>query len=69
MKFFKKIPNLVLLGNTKLERLPIFSFLIKHEQSGLYLHHNFVTALLNDLFGIHSRSGFAIKLLYYGTIN
>ena len=47
------------MGNTKLERLPIFTFLIKHEQSGFYLHHNFVTRLLNDLFGIQTRSGCA----------
>lgn len=33
--------------------------MIKHEATGLYLHHNFVTKLLNDLFGIQSRSGCA----------
>jgi hypothetical protein len=58
----KSIPNLILLGNPGLEKLPIFSFMIKHEQSGYYLHHNFVTALLNDLFGIQSRSGCAVAL-------
>lgn len=26
---------------------------------GLYLHHNFVVALLNDLFGIQARGGCA----------
>ena len=57
--FFKKIPNLILLGNTEIERLPIFTFLIRNEETGYYLHHNFVTALLNDLFGIQSRSGCA----------
>jgi hypothetical protein len=42
-----------------LERFPLFSFLIRHEQSNLFLHPNFVTALLNDLFGIQTRPGCA----------
>ena len=48
-----------MLGNLKLERLPIFSFLIKNPETGYYLHYNFVTKLLNDLFGIQTRSGCA----------
>lgn len=59
MEFLKKIPNLILLGSLELKRLPIFSFLIKNEPTGFYLHYNFVTKLLNDLFGIQSRSGCA----------
>eukprot|EP00045_Choanoeca_perplexa_P012554 m.137374 g.137374 ORF g.137374 m.137374 type:complete len:987 (-) comp16053_c1_seq2:85-3045(-) len=55
----RKINNLVLLGSTTLPRLPIFSFLIKHPTSDLYLHHNFVATLLNDLFGVQSRGGCA----------
>ena len=51
--------NLVLLGNPAVSRLPIFSFLIRHPISGLFLHHNFVCALLNDLFGIQGRGGCA----------
>ena len=31
------------------------SFVVRHR--GRYLHHNFVVALLNDLFGIQSRGG------------
>ena len=38
-------------------RLPVFSFLVRHPPSGLFLHHNFVSALLNDLFGIQARGG------------
>lgn len=53
------IPNLHILGSLRVQRLPIFSFLIEHEQTGFYLHPNFVGALLNDLFGIQSRSGCA----------
>ena len=40
-------------------RLPVFSFVIEHRESGLFLHHNFVAALLNDLFGIQARGGCA----------
>jgi selenocysteine lyase/cysteine desulfurase len=48
-------PGLELLGNTELPRLPIVSFRIHHEDR--LLHHNFVVALLNDLFGIQARGG------------
>ncbi|KAJ8035519.1 Cysteine desulfurase 1, chloroplastic [Holothuria leucospilota] len=51
--------NLVILGSRTVPRLPIFSFLIRHPESGKYLHHNFITVLLNDLFGIQSRGGCA----------
>ena len=48
-------PNIKLLGNPDAERLSIVSFVIRHGDR--YLHHNFVVALLNDLFGIQSRGG------------
>jgi hypothetical protein len=48
-------PTMALLGNPALPRLSIVSFTIRH--NGRYLHHNFVVALLNDLFGIQSRGG------------
>jgi hypothetical protein len=48
-------PNIELLGNLAAERLSIVSFVVRHR--GRYLHHNFVVALLNDLFGIQSRGG------------
>jgi hypothetical protein len=48
-------PSLEVLGNHDADRLSIVSFVVKHE--GVYLHHNFVVALLNDLFGIQSRGG------------
>jgi selenocysteine lyase/cysteine desulfurase len=47
--------NLEVLGNRHSERLSIVSFVVK--QGGRYLHHNFVVALLNDLFGIQARGG------------
>lgn len=49
----------MILGSLKLERLAIFSFVIKHIQTGYYLHSNFVSSLLNDLFGLQTRSGCA----------
>ncbi len=48
-------PNIEILGNADADRLSIVSFVVRHE--GRYLHHNFVVALLNDLFGIQSRGG------------
>ena len=51
--------NLFLLGSTAVSRLPIFSFVIRHPVSGLFLHHNYVCALLNDMFGIQARGGCA----------
>lgn len=48
-------PSIRLLGNLKARRLSIVSFLIRHRDR--YLHHNFVVAILNDLFGIQSRGG------------
>ncbi|XP_072020829.1 probable cysteine desulfurase [Amphiura filiformis] len=51
--------DLMILGNREVQRLPIFSFLIRHGDSGRFLHHNFVAVLLNDLFGIQARGGCA----------
>jgi len=48
-------PSLEILGNPDADRLSIVSFVVKH--GGQYLHHNFVVAVLNDLFGIQSRGG------------
>jgi selenocysteine lyase/cysteine desulfurase len=48
-------PAIEILGNLDAERLSIVSFVVRHDHG--YLHHNFVVALLNDLFGIQSRGG------------
>jgi selenocysteine lyase/cysteine desulfurase len=48
-------PAIEILGSHDAERLSIVSFVIR--RGGRYLHHNFVVALLNDLFGIQSRGG------------
>lgn len=44
-------PGIELLGPTEVPRLPIISFNIKR------LHHDFVSALLDHLFGIQNRAG------------
>lgn len=49
-------PNIRILGSKTAPRLSIVSFLVRHGENG-YLHHNFVVALLNDLFGIQARGG------------
>ena len=46
-----KIPNLILMGNNNLPKVPIFAFVVRTIQ-GKILHPNFVTQLLGDLFGI-----------------
>jgi len=48
-------PNIRVLGNPDADRLSIVSFRIHAGER--YLHHNFVVAVLNDLFGIQSRGG------------
>ncbi len=52
---WKENPNIDLLGNNEAWRLSIVSFTVRHQDG--YLHHNFVVALLNDLFGIQARGG------------
>ena len=48
-------PNIEILGNTEVDRLPIVSLGVRHR--GRLLHANFVVAVLSDLFGIQARSG------------
>ncbi|MBT8215796.1 MAG: aminotransferase class V-fold PLP-dependent enzyme [Acidimicrobiia bacterium] len=47
--------NIEVLGNPDAERLSIVSFVVRFGDR--YLHHNYVVALLNDLFGIQGRGG------------
>ncbi|MEU5261950.1 aminotransferase class V-fold PLP-dependent enzyme [Amycolatopsis sp. NPDC021455] len=48
-------PGLEVLGDHQAARLSIVSFRIRTGE--LFLHHNFVVAALNDLFGIQARGG------------
>lgn len=47
--------NIRILGNPDADRLSIVSFVVDHGEK--ILHHNFVVALLNDVFGIQARGG------------
>jgi selenocysteine lyase/cysteine desulfurase len=53
---WREEPAIELLGNLDAQRLSIISFVVR-SPSGRFLHHNYVVALLNDLFGIQSRGG------------
>ena len=48
-------PGIQILGNHNADRLSIVSLRIRYGDH--YLHHNFVVAVLNDLFGIQARGG------------
>jgi selenocysteine lyase/cysteine desulfurase len=59
---FAAHPALHVLGNPHARRLSIVSFLLRYvdpqaPDREMYLHHNFVVALLNDLFGVQARGG------------
>ncbi|MCB9539848.1 MAG: aminotransferase class V-fold PLP-dependent enzyme [Myxococcales bacterium] len=49
-------PDLRVLGNAEAWRLSIVSLMVR-DGDDRFLHHNFVVALLNDLFGIQARGG------------
>ena len=53
---WRQHPDIQILGNLTAERLSIVSFVVRRPGER-YLHHNYVVALLNDLFGIQSRGG------------
>ena len=53
-------PFVRILGNPEADRLSIVSFVVRapeHLGIGKFLHHNFVVAVLNDVFGIQARGG------------
>ncbi len=66
---WRAVPNIDILGNLDADRLSILSFVIgdpgdPEEHNGgaatgprRFLHHNFVVAVLNDVFGIQARGG------------
>jgi len=52
---WERVPEIEILGSRTADRLSIVSFVVR--RGSRYLHHNFVVALLNDLFGIQARGG------------
>jgi hypothetical protein len=55
IRSWERNPGVKILGNPRAPRLGIVSFMVCHGER--FLHHNFVVALLNDLFGIQARGG------------
>ncbi|XP_037913816.1 uncharacterized protein LOC119653267 isoform X2 [Hermetia illucens] len=55
LSHIRTIPEIILLGplQTTAKRIPLLSFLVKHPR-GSFLHHRFVVAVLNDVFGIQA---------------
>ena len=49
--------QLYVTGPHAVPKLPIFSLVVQHRDSGRFLHHNYVSSVLNDVFGIQSRGG------------
>ena len=63
LEAWKSDPKISLLGSDKSayydlsKRVSIFSFNIVSKLPNIVLHHNFVAALLNDIYGIQARGG------------
>lgn len=55
---WRDCPRLMLLGDMAAPRLPIVSFRIADDQGG-HVHHQLVTRLLSDRYGIQARGGCA----------
>ncbi|HMM96463.1 aminotransferase class V-fold PLP-dependent enzyme [Phycicoccus sp.] len=56
VRAWREEPAIEILGNLDAPRLSIVSFVVR-SPAGRHLHHNYVVALLHDLFGIQSRGG------------
>jgi hypothetical protein len=52
---WERNPHIEILGDLRARRLPIVSFRVR--RGSRYVHHNFVVAVLNDLFGVQARGG------------
>jgi selenocysteine lyase/cysteine desulfurase len=55
IRAWEALPQLRILGNPRAKRLGIVSLMVRHGEG--FLHHDYVVALLNDLFGIQARGG------------
>ena len=59
---FSQMKNVFLIGNNSLQKVPIYAFMIKWK--GKFLHFHFAGKLLNDLFGIQTRTGCSWAAVY-----
>lgn len=55
---WSKVERIEILGNTQVTRLPIISFRVRDGKGG-YVHHQLITRMLSDRFGIQARGGCA----------
>ena len=64
----KNVKNIHFLSDLdqKTPHIPIYSFLISFK--GKFFHHNYISALLNDIFGIQSRPGCSCASTYGQTL-
>ncbi|XP_055677378.1 uncharacterized protein LOC129786407 isoform X3 [Lutzomyia longipalpis] len=55
LSHIRTIPEIILVGPSGMipKRLPTICFLVKHPR-GAFLHHRFIVAVLNDVFGIQA---------------
>ncbi|ORZ40925.1 pyridoxal phosphate-dependent transferase [Catenaria anguillulae PL171] len=66
----RKVPNVRVLGDVQSPRVPVFTFVVEsplvNKVTGkrLLVHHDFVSTVLNDLFGIQTRAGCMCAALY-----
>ena len=58
LEIWRKNPQIEILGDQDMPALPIFSMRIK-DGTGGYVHHQFFTRLLSDLYGVQARGGCA----------
>ncbi|WAR01700.1 CSD-like protein [Mya arenaria] len=52
-------PSIYVMGSHTADRVCIFSFLTISQETGRLVHHNFISTLLSDVFGIQARGGCA----------
>ncbi|WP_435310811.1 aminotransferase class V-fold PLP-dependent enzyme [Primorskyibacter sedentarius] len=58
LKVWSENPRIELLGQQGAKALPIFSFRVR-DGAGGYVHHQFFTRLLSDVYGVQARGGCA----------
>jgi len=58
LSVWRQNPRIEVLGNLSAPALPIFSFRVRDGKGG-YIHHQFFTRLLSDVYGVQARGGCA----------
>lgn len=58
LEAWRDVPELELLGNMEADALPIFVFRVR-DGEGAHVHHQLITRMLSDAFGVQARGGCA----------